>query len=93
MLALAKALVLEPRLLLVDELSLGLAPVVVHQLLEVVAGLAAAGTTVVMVEQSLDTALAIAERAVWLEKGQIRFDGPAVGLRHRDDLVRAVFRS
>ena len=91
MLALAKALLPEPALLLIDELSLGLAPVVVEQLLEVVATLAAAGTTMIIVEQSINVALAIADRAVWLEKGRTRFVGATAELLDRHDLVKQVF--
>jgi ABC-type branched-subunit amino acid transport system ATPase component/sugar phosphate permease len=91
MLALAMALVHEPELLLVDELSLGLAPVVVEELLGVVERLKAQGQTMVVVEQSLNIALAVADRAVFMEKGRVRFDGPARELAERDDLVRAVF--
>lgn len=93
MLALAKSLVLEPDVLLVDELSLGLAPVVVQELLEVVRGLKARETTLVIVEQSVNVALSIADRAVWMEKGRVRWSGPATGLLDRPDLVRAVFLS
>ena len=93
MLALAKALVLEPDVLLVDELSLGLAPVVVQELLEVVRGLREQGTTMVIVEQSVNVALSIADRAVWMEKGRVRWTGPAARLLDRADLVRAVFLS
>jgi branched-chain amino acid transport system ATP-binding protein len=67
MLALANALVNQPRLLLLDELSLGLAPIVVAELLDVVTRLTAAGTTIVLVEQSVNIALELAERAVFLE--------------------------
>ena len=91
MLGLAQALMLEPELLLIDELSLGLAPVVVQQLLEVVERLKAEGITMVIVEQSVNVALAIADRAVFMEKGQVRFEGPANELMERDDLIRAVF--
>jgi ABC-type branched-subunit amino acid transport system ATPase component/predicted MFS family arabinose efflux permease len=91
MLALAVALLHEPEVLLVDELSLGLSPVVVQELLGVVERLKADGTTIVLVEQSLNIALALADRAVFLEKGQVRFDGPAAELAARDDLARAVF--
>jgi branched-chain amino acid transport system ATP-binding protein len=80
MLGLAKALLPEPRLLLVDELSLGLAPVVVQELLAVIAALKAAGTTMVVVEQSVNVALAIADRAAWMEKGAIRRTSPAAEL-------------
>ena len=76
---------------MIDELSLGLAPVVVQQLLEVVERAQGRGQTMIIVEQSLNVALAIADRAVFLEKGQVRFEGPADELLERDDLARAVF--
>jgi ABC-type branched-subunit amino acid transport system ATPase component len=91
MLALAMALVHEPQVLLIDELSLGLAPLVVQELLGVVEELKAQGLTMVIVEQSLNVALAFADRAVFMEKGRVRFEGPAQELLERDDLVRAVF--
>jgi len=91
MLALANALVNRPRLLLLDELSLGLAPIVVAELLDVVARLTAGGTTVVLVEQSVNIALELAERAVFMEKGEVRFTGPTADLLGRDDLLRSVF--
>jgi ABC-type branched-subunit amino acid transport system ATPase component/sugar phosphate permease len=91
MLALAKALLLDPQVLLIDELSLGLAPVIVQDLLAVVERLRADGMTIVIVEQSVNVALSVADRAVFMEKGEVRFEGPAAELLHRDDLVRAVF--
>jgi branched-chain amino acid transport system ATP-binding protein len=91
MLALAQAFVSRPRLLLVDELSLGLAPAVVNRLLEVIRAIRDQGTTVVLVEQSLTTALALADVAYFMEKGEIRFRGPAAELAERPDLLRAVF--
>jgi ABC-type branched-subunit amino acid transport system ATPase component/MFS family permease len=91
MLALAKALMTSPRLLCIDELSLGLAPAVVAELLEILRSIHASGTTIVLVEQSLNVALAIADRAVFMEKGEVRYDGPADELRNRDDLLRSVF--
>jgi ABC-type branched-subunit amino acid transport system ATPase component/predicted MFS family arabinose efflux permease len=91
MVGLAQALLMKPRLLLVDELSLGLAPAVVEQLLDVLRRLKANGTTVVLVEQSLNVALTVADRAVFMEKGEIRFDGPTEELLARPDLVRSVF--
>jgi ABC-type branched-subunit amino acid transport system ATPase component len=91
MLAIATALLLDPEVLLIDELSLGLAPVVVQELLQVVEELKRRGMTIVVVEQSLNVAVSIADRAVFMEKGQIRFEGPAQELLERDDLVRAVF--
>jgi ABC-type branched-subunit amino acid transport system ATPase component/sugar phosphate permease len=93
MLALSKAVMLEPELLLIDELSLGLAPLVVQQLLGVVEGLKAQGITMVIVEQSVNVALAIADRAVFMERGHVRFEGPAQDLLERGDLLRAVFLS
>jgi ABC-type branched-subunit amino acid transport system ATPase component len=93
MLAVSKAVMLEPELLLIDELSLGLAPLVVQELLEVVEGLRSTGVTMVIVEQSVNVALAIADRAVFMERGRVRFEGAASDLLDRDDLLRAVFLS
>ncbi len=91
MLALGQALLGRPRLLLIDELSLGLAPTVVGELLGVVRQLAATGLTIVLVEQSVNVALSVSDRAVFLEKGEVRFAGPATDLAGRNDLLRAVF--
>jgi len=91
MLALARVLLHDPQILLIDELSLGLAPIVVQRLLEVVDDLKARGQTMIIVEQSLNVALAVADRAIFLEKGEIRFEGDARELAARDDLARAVF--
>jgi ABC-type branched-subunit amino acid transport system ATPase component len=91
MLGLSKALILKPRLLLIDELSLGLAPVVVGQLLDMVRQINAEGTAVVLVEQSVNIALGLADHAYFMEKGEIRFDGASADLLARDDLLRAVF--
>lgn len=91
LLAMAKALLLSPRLLLIDELSLGLAPAIVQGLIAVLDGLRADGVTVVLVEQSVNLALSLADRAVFLEKGTVQYDGPAAGLLERTDLLRAVF--
>jgi ABC-type branched-subunit amino acid transport system ATPase component len=91
MLALARVLMHKPEILLIDELSLGLAPVVVQRMLELVDQLKARGQTMLIVEQSLNVALAIADRAIFLEKGEVRFEGPAQDLLERDDLARAVF--
>ena len=91
MLALARVLLQEPDILLIDELSLGLAPIVVGRLLAVVEQLKREVQTMVIVEQSLNVALSIADRAIFLDKGSVRFEGPAHDLLDRDDLVRAVF--
>jgi ABC-type branched-subunit amino acid transport system ATPase component len=91
MLALAIALLHDPQVLMIDELSLGLAPIVVQELIEVVERLKGEGVTMIIVEQSLNVAAAIADRAVFMEKGQVRFEGPIADLVERDDLARAVF--
>ena len=91
MLALAKVLLHDPEILLIDELSLGLAPTIVQDLLVVVEQLQEQGQTIIIVEQSLNVALSVADRAIFLEKGQIRFEGSAQDLLERDDLARAVF--
>ena len=93
MLAVAMAFIARPRVLLIDELSLGLAPVVVGQLLPVVQRLAAEGVAVVLVEQSVNVALTIADRAYFMERGMIRFSGPTADLLARPDLLRSVFLS
>ena len=91
MLTLAQAFIARPKLLMIDELSLGLAPVIVQQLLEIVQRIHANGTTVVIVEQSVNVAITLAQRAVFLEKGEVRFDGPTSDLLDRPEILRAVF--
>ena len=91
MLSLAMALMVTPKVLMIDELSLGLAPTIVSQLLGVVKQLHQAGTTIVVVEQSVNVALELAERAVFLEKGEVRFSGRTVDLLDRPDILRSVF--
>jgi ABC-type branched-subunit amino acid transport system ATPase component/ABC-type branched-subunit amino acid transport system permease subunit len=93
MLTLAQALLCRPRLLLIDELSLGLAPTVVATLIDVVRQINADGTSVVVVEQSVNVATGIATRATFMEKGQVRFSGPTAELVERPDLLRSVFLS
>ncbi|MBW3560955.1 MAG: MFS transporter [Actinobacteria bacterium] len=91
MLTLAQAFVARPRILAIDELSLGLAPVIVEDLLEVVERINRQGITVILVEQSVNIALELAERAYFMEKGEMRFEGAAGDLLERDDIVRSVF--
>ena len=91
MLTLGQALIARPKLLMIDELSLGLAPVIVEQLLGIVRALHEAGTTIVIVEQSVNVAITLAQRAVFMEKGEVRFDGPTADLLDRPDILRAVF--
>ena len=90
-LALGMAFVARPKLLVIDELSLGLAPVIVERLLDAVRAIHAEGATVVLVEQSVNVALTIATRAYFMEKGQVRFEGPTTDLLAREDVLRSVF--
>ena len=91
MLGLAMAFLTRPRLLMIDELTLGLAPVVVEELLPLVREVRDEGVTVILVEQSVNTALTLAETAYFMEKGQIRFHGPTAELLQRPDILRSVF--
>jgi len=91
MLAVGQAFLMRPKLLMIDELSLGLAPAVVQQLLDTLRAMRDEGITVILVEQSLNVALTVADRAVFMEKGEIKFDGPVEQLLARPDLVRSVF--
>jgi ABC-type branched-subunit amino acid transport system ATPase component/MFS family permease len=93
MLTLGQALIAQPKLLMIDELSLGLAPVVVEELLKIVRRINADGTAIILVEQSVNVALTVAERAAFMEKGEIRFTGPTSDLLERPDILRSVFLS
>jgi branched-chain amino acid transport system ATP-binding protein len=90
MLALARALVGRPRLLLVDELSLGLAPIIVHDLLPVLRGIADdTGAAVVVVEQHVGLALEVADRAYLLERGRVTASGTAADMADRAEMLEA----
>ena len=91
MLSLAMAFLVRPSLLCIDELSLGLAPTVVARLVDAVKAIHAQGTTILIVEQSVNVALLVAEKATFLEKGTVRFSGACSDLLDRPDLLRAVF--
>jgi branched-chain amino acid transport system ATP-binding protein len=91
MLAVSQALIPDPQILLIDELSLGLAPTVVGQLIDVVHRIHDTGLTIVVVEQSINVALRLAERAVFMEKGEFRFTGSTQDLLDRPDILRSVF--
>lgn len=91
MVSLAQAFLAKPKLLLIDELSLGLAPTIVEKLLDIVRTIHSQGTTVVIVEQSVTTALRLASRAVFMEKGEVRFSGATADLLDRPDILRSVF--
>ncbi len=89
-LAVAQALMRRPRVLLVDELSLGLSPEALAQVLLLVTELAAAGTAVVLVEQSISTAMTIADTAIFMENAVVRYQGPASALRDHPELFSSV---
>jgi ABC-type branched-subunit amino acid transport system ATPase component len=91
MLALARVMMTAPKLLLIDELALGLAPMAVDRLIGIVREVNRQGTTVVLVEQSVNRAMSLAERAIFLERGEVRFDGLTADLLERTDLLRPVF--
>ncbi len=91
MLAIGRALMLRPKLMMIDELSLGLAPLIVQQLVEVVHEINETGVSMILVEQSANLALSVTDHAYFIEKGVIRFDGSSRELLERDDLLRSVF--
>ncbi|MCU1463706.1 MAG: ABC-type branched-chain amino acid transport system, ATPase component [Acidimicrobiales bacterium] len=91
MVAIGRALVSKPELLMIDELSLGLAPIMLDVIQDMIARLVERRITLLIVEQSLNTAATIAQRAYFMEKGAIRFDGRIDELISRGDLARAVF--
>jgi branched-chain amino acid transport system ATP-binding protein len=89
MLAIARALMSRPRLILFDEPSLGLAPTIVERTFEIIAGIRQAGTTVLMVEQNANLALRMADRGYVMETGRIALEGPAADLLADDHVRRA----
>ncbi|NNN21393.1 MAG: ATP-binding cassette domain-containing protein, partial [Acidimicrobiales bacterium] len=91
MLAISMAKLLKPKVLLIDELSLGLAPVIVAKMVDAVSEMKKEGITIVVVEQSVNVATLLAKDAVFLERGQVRFGGPIDDLLRRDDILRSVF--
>lgn len=88
-LAIARALMSAPKLLLLDEPSLGLAPQIVEFIFDLIAQLRDAGVTVLLVEQNADQALAIADRAYVLAGGEVRIEGPAAKLRRSAEVAEA----
>jgi branched-chain amino acid transport system ATP-binding protein len=91
MLAMAPALVGTYRLLLVDELSLGLAPLIVEMLFSLLGEIKARGVSILIVEQFAERALALSETAYVLRKGRVVFDGPASELRGQEDLLHRLY--
>jgi branched-chain amino acid transport system ATP-binding protein len=90
MLSLSMAFIAQPKLLIIDELSLGLAPTVIESLLGIVKGIHTRGSAVILVEQSINLALRLCDRAIFMEKGQVVFSGSTADLLDRQDIVRAV---
>jgi branched-chain amino acid transport system ATP-binding protein len=90
MLEIGRALLLEPKVLLVDEPSIGLAPKVIAEVFAILRDLAREGVTIVMVEQNVKSALAVSDRAVALEQGRVAIEGPAMAVRD-DPRIGALF--
>ena len=90
MLAMGRALMSKPKLLMLDEPSMGLAPILVEQIVEIIKELHAAGTTILLVEQNAQMALSIADRAYVLGTGKITISGPAAEVL-ADDRVREAY--
>lgn len=89
MLAMSRALMSHPKLLMLDEPSMGLAPILVDQIFEIIKELHASGTTILLVEQNATKALQIADRAYVLENGRITLSGTGVELAQSDDVRKA----
>ena len=89
MLAMGRALMSNPKLLMMDEPSMGLAPILVEQIFEIIQNLHKAGTTILLVEQNAQMALSIADRAYVMETGKISLSGPADELLHNDSVRMA----
>lgn len=90
MLAIGRALMAEPKLLLLDEPSMGLAPIVVQEIFEIIKTIRDEGTTILLVEQNANAALQIADRGYVVETGSIVLSGKADDLLH-DDAVRKAY--
>ena len=91
MVVLAQALVSQPRYMLIDELSLGLAPVVISRLIPTIRAVAESGIGVLLIEQFATVALGLANRAYVLEGGRLRFSGLASQLREKPELLRSAY--
>ena len=93
MLAMARALISKPKLLMLDEPSMGLAPILVEQIFDIIKELHQAGVTILLVEQNAQMALSIADRAYVLETGRIAMTGEASALLKNDDVRKAYLGS
>ena len=89
MLAMGRALMSKPRLLMLDEPSMGLAPILVEQIFEIIEELHKAGTTILLVEQNAQMALSIADRAYVLENGKVSLTGTGAELMQSEDIKKA----
>ena len=89
MLAMGRALMSKPRIILMDEPSMGLSPILVNEIFDIIQSVSASGTTVLLVEQNAKKALAIADRAYVLETGNISLDGNAKDLLNDDSIKKA----
>ena len=89
MLAMGRALMSKPKLLMLDEPSMGLAPILVEQIFDIIKELHAAGVTILLVEQNAQMALSVADRAYVLETGRIAMSGDAAELLQNDDVQKA----
>ena len=89
MLAMGRALMSQPNIILMDEPSMGLSPIFVDEIFDIIKRVSQSGTTVLLVEQNAKKALAIADRAYVLETGMISLEGDAGELMHNDAVRRA----
>lgn len=89
MLAMGRALMSKPKLLMLDEPSMGLAPILVQQIFDIIKELHKAGTTILLVEQNAEMALNIADRAYVLESGKIKLSGTGKELAQSDEIKKA----
>jgi len=89
MLAMSRALMSKPKLMMLDEPSMGLAPILVDQIFDIIRNLHAAGTTILLVEQNASKALEIADRAYVLETGSVTLSGSGAELAQSDDVRKA----
>lgn len=89
MLAMGRALMSHPKLLMLDEPSMGLAPILVEQIFEIIKRLHSEGTTILLVEQNAEMALAVADRAYVLESGKVTYTGTGAELAQSDEIKKA----